>query len=99
VLPYETAPGVSGPYQEAKARGLPVVVYDDEAVLRATVETGGDAVTTPPGSEAALADTLSRFVEEPERLRRLARASVDSDDPTMTDVARRLVGVASEGDL
>lgn len=94
VLPYKTAPGVSGPYQEAKAHGLPVIVYDNDDVLRATVETGGEVVTTRPGDPEALATTVEQLSENPERLQRMAAANLEATDPNMTEVVDRIFDVA-----
>lgn len=98
LLPYETAPGVSGVYQEAKARGLPVVVYDTEEVVAGTVETGGTAVTVPPGDAEVMAGELARLREEPGKLAEMAEANAATSEATMEEVARHVVEVAGASD-
>jgi dolichol-phosphate mannosyltransferase len=97
VLPYETAPGVSGPYQHARAHGRPVVAYDRASVRAATTGTGGDALAVAPGDAAALAATLDDLRANPDRLDALAANNAAAGGPTMADVAREIRAIAEEG--
>jgi len=95
VIPYRTAPGVSGPYQQAKAHGLPAIVYDDEDVLAATVGTGGTASVVPPGDADAMRATFDRFIENPDRLTEMAETNAEAAETTMTEVAREITHIAT----
>jgi glycosyltransferase involved in cell wall biosynthesis len=97
VVPYRTAPGVSGPYQRAKAHGLPAVVYDEEDIRAATIETGGTASLVPPGDPAAMRAAFDRLAEDPDRLAAMAETNAAAADTTMVEVAREVTRIATEG--
>jgi len=96
VLPYETAPGVSGPFQVAKATGLPVVIYDNPDVVEATVGTGGDAFRVEPGDSEMLAECLTSIAVDTSELEDMSRRNRNGDDTTMSEVTRRIRSIASD---
>ena len=75
VLPSHRA-GIPRTVQEAMAMGRPVIVTDAPG-CRETVKNGETGYLVPVGNPQALADTMCKFIENPDLINKLGEASYE----------------------
>ena len=74
VLPSYYPEGQPRTIMEAMAMGRPIITTDSPG-CRETVEPGRNGYLVPPRDVAALAASMERFIDDPERIGRMGRES------------------------